>query len=74
MRSNGYEMDDPDFSNFGQPGQGGGGGGGIFGPIDQEDPEFQAANEQCEDLLAGFRGGGAGGGPGRGAPPAGDGA
>jgi hypothetical protein len=65
MRTSGYEMDDPDFSNFGQPGQG---GGGIFGPLDQEDPKFQTANEQCEDLLAGFRGGSTGGGVGRGAP------
>lgn len=75
MRTNGYEMDDPDFSNFGQPGEGGGPGqgGGIFGDIDREDPDFLSANEQCEDLLAGF-GPGGGGGTGGGRPPAGDGA
>ncbi len=75
MRTNGYEMDDPDFSNFGQPGEGGGPGqgGGIFGDIDREDPDFVSANEQCEGILAGF-GPGGGGGPGGGRPPAGDGA
>ena len=73
MRENGYlDIDDPDFSTFGQPGEGGGpgaGGGGIFGDIDRDDPDFISANEVCEDLLAGF-GPGAGGGR----PPAGDGA
>ena len=65
MRENGYQMDDPDLSAFGQPGQGGDqgqGGGGIFGAIDPNDPDFQAANEQCEDILSGFRAGGPGGG------------
>lgn len=75
MRTNGYEMDDPDFSNFGQPGEGGGPGqgGGILGDTDREDPDFVSANTECEDILAGF-GPGGGGGPGGGRPPAGDGA
>jgi len=75
MRSSGYEMDDPDFSSFGQPGEGGGPGqgGGIFGDIDREDPDFIDANEQCEDILAGV-GPRGGGGFGGGRPPAGDGA
>ena len=75
MRTEGYEMDDPDFSNFGQPGEGAGPGqgGGIFGDIDREDPDFISANAECEDILAGF-GPGGGGGPGGGRPPAGDGA
>ena len=75
MRTNGYEMDDPDFSSFGQPGEGGGPGQGgrVFGDIDRENPDFIAANEQCEDVLAGF-GPGGGGGFGGGRPLAGDGA
>lgn len=75
MRSNGYEMDDPDFSNLGQPGEGGGPGqgGGVLGDIDREDPEFVDANEQCEDILAGF-GPRGGGGLAGGRPPSGDGA
>jgi hypothetical protein len=63
MRSNGYDMPDPDFSNFG-PG-GGGGDGGPFGEIDPQDPAFIAAGEACRDILAGFdRGRGPGGGDG----------
>lgn len=76
MRENGYlDIDDPDFSSFGQPGEGGGpgAGGGIFGDIDREDPDFISANAACEDLLAGF-GPGGGGGIGGGRPPGGDGA
>ncbi len=66
MRDNDYEMNDPDFSNFGPGGGGGGGGGGgPFGVIDRDDPDFIAANEACSDILAGF-GAGAGGGFGRG--------
>lgn len=71
MRENGYDMPDPDFSSFGQggPGQGGppGPGAGPFGEIDPEDPDFQAALEQCEDTLPGFGPGGRGG-PGGGRP------
>jgi len=75
MRSNGYEMDDPDFSNFGQPGEGGGPGqgGGVLGDIDREDPDFIDAHEQCENILAGF-GPGGGGRLGGGRPSSGDGA
>ena len=41
MRDNDYEMNDPDFSNFGPGGGGGGGGGGgPFGVIDRDDPRF----------------------------------
>lgn len=55
MRDNGYDMEDPDLSNFGpgtgegegQPGQ----GGGPFGDIDQEDPDFIAANETCQEIF-----------------------
>lgn len=58
MRSNGYDMDDPDFSNFG-PGNGGGpgeGGGRPFGDIDLDDPDFISAQEVCQDILGGLRG------------------
>lgn len=63
MRDNGFDMPDPDFSNFAQGG-GGPRGGGPFGDdaIDPEDPAFQSALESCEDIFEGFRiGGGAGG-------------
>jgi hypothetical protein len=71
MRDEGADMDDPDFSNFGQPGEGGGpaAGGGPFGALDRDDPAVQAATDVCDDLLAGI-----GRGPGAGAPPAGGGA
>jgi len=63
MRDNGYDMADPDLSNFGpgggEPGQGG--GGGPFGEIDFDDPDFISAQEVCQDILAGFRGPGEGG-------------
>ena len=55
MRDNNYDMPDPDFTNFG-PGGGGQGepgqGGGPFGAIDPNDPEFQSALEQCQDILS----------------------
>lgn len=64
MRDNGYQMDDPDLSSFGQPGGGNGGGsGGPFGDIDPEDPDFISANEACEDVRPGFGPGGGTGGP-----------
>lgn len=54
MRENGYDMEDPDLSNFG-PGAGGEGqpgqGGGPFGSIDQGDPAFIAANETCQEIF-----------------------
>jgi len=55
MRENGFDMPDPDFSNFGP-----GGSGGPFGDdvIDQNDPAFQSALEACEDIFEGFRIGG----------------
>lgn len=64
MRDNGIDMDDPDFSDFGfggGDGEGGGGGrgGGPFGDVDFNDPAFQAALEECSDIISGF------GGPGR---------
>jgi hypothetical protein len=79
MRDNGYDMPDPDFSSFG-PGNdnGGQGGGGPLGSIDRNDPDFQKAQEACQDILSGFGQSGAGGfrgfaggGPGGdgGAPP-----
>lgn len=58
MRANGYDMDDPDFSNVG-PGNGGEpgqGGGRPFGDIDLNDPDFISAQEVCEEVLGGFRG------------------
>jgi hypothetical protein len=62
MRDNGYDMPDPDFSNFGsgagEPGQG---GSGPFGAIDPGDPDFAAAQEACGDVLGGLRA--PGGGP-----------
>lgn len=62
VRDNGYEsMPDPDLSGLGNPGQG---GGGPFGELDRDDPAFQMAAEQCQDILAGFPrepGGGRGG-------------
>lgn len=64
IRDNGYDMPDPDFSNFlGGQGGGGGGGGGPFGEdFDPQDPEFQSALEECEDVFGGgFRFGGRGG-------------
>jgi hypothetical protein len=58
MRTNGYDMADPDFSNFG-PGNGGEpgeGGGRPFADIDLNDPDFISAQEVCQDILGGFRG------------------
>jgi hypothetical protein len=63
MRDNGYDMPDPDFSSFGPGGgESGQGGGGPFGAIDFDDPDFMSAQQECEDLLSGFRGPGQGGG------------
>jgi hypothetical protein len=66
MREHGVDVPDPDFSGGGGGFFGGGGGGN--GGIDPDDPDFQAAQEACGDILqnAGF-----GGGPGGGGPPGG---
>jgi hypothetical protein len=59
MRDNGFDMPDPDFSNFGQ----GGGRSGLFGEdgIDPDDPVFQSALEACDHIFEGFGFGGRGG-------------
>jgi hypothetical protein len=65
MRDNGYDMPDPDLSNFGQ---GGGEGGGLFGgQLDREDADFISALEECEHIFENlpFVGRGPGGGGGR---------
>lgn len=56
MRENGVEIDDPDFSNF-APGQDGG-GLNPFGDIDFDDPDTQAAVDECRDIFAGLGFGG----------------
>lgn len=57
MRENGYDMPDPDFSSLGT--SGGGGQRAIFGDLDREDPDFQAAQDVCSvNLSGGGRGGG----------------
>jgi hypothetical protein len=66
MRDNGYDMPDPDLSNFGERG---GEGGGIFGgQLDPEDPDFIVAMEECEHIFENlpFVGGGPGSGGRRG--------
>jgi hypothetical protein len=41
MRENGYDMPDPDLSNFGSGGGGREEGGGIFGgTLDRDDPDY----------------------------------
>jgi hypothetical protein len=52
-------MPDPDFSQAPDPdaadaegGGGGGPGGGPFGELDQDDPEAQAALEECQQIFA----------------------
>ncbi len=56
MRDHGYQMDDPDFSGLGPGGEGEEGDprSGPFGVIDPDDPAFQSAQTECEDILAGF--------------------
>lgn len=51
MRENGVDVPDPDFS-----GGGGGGPGGPFGNVDQDDPDFEAANEICQAAFEGIEG------------------
>lgn len=66
MRENGFDMPDPDFSNFAARGGriGGGNAAGPFGDIDPQDPQFQESFEECQDVLSFGRFGG--GGPGNG--------
>jgi hypothetical protein len=71
MRDNGYDMPDPDLSNFGSGGTGGGGeGGGPFGgELDRSDPDFISAMGECQYLFENLsfgRGGGPAGGGGNG--------
>lgn len=66
MRDNGYDMPDPDLSNFGSGGGGGQEGGGIFGgSLDPSDPTFVSAVAECEEIFENLTFG-RGGGPGRG--------
>ena len=71
MRENGYDMEDPDLSNFGPGTSSGGTEGepgervGPFGGIDPNDPAFAAANEVCQEIFTDL-GFGQGGGPGGG--------
>lgn len=73
MRDRGFDVPDPDFSQGG-PGQGGPGGGqgggGILGDsgLDPEDPEVQAALEECQEAAFGDLDFGPGGGPPGGGP------
>jgi hypothetical protein len=79
MREHGVDMPDPD-PNGGirvEISDSGGNGGGITGgPLNPKDPEFQAAQDACGDLLPGklgkpgFNSGGADGKPGSGGGPA----
>jgi hypothetical protein len=68
LRDQGLDVADPDLSN---PSSGGPREGGPFG-IDFQDPEVQAAMEQCEEFAPNFAGGpGGGDGPALNvAPPA----
>jgi len=47
MRGNGYDLPDPDFTNFDL-----GSGAGPFGEIDPTDPEFEEAFAACDDIFA----------------------
>jgi hypothetical protein len=66
MRENGYDMPDPDLSNFGSGGGGREEGGGIFGgTLDRDDPDFVSAMSECDSIFENLsfgRGGGPGGG------------
>ena len=42
VRDNGYDVSDPDFSNS---------DGELFPGLDEDDPDFQAAQAVCEELL-----------------------
>ncbi len=68
LRDQGLDVADPDLSN---PPGGGPQEGGPFG-IDFQDPEVQAAMEQCQEFMPNFGGGPGGGGPGFNVAPGGD--
>ncbi len=51
MRENGYDLPDPDFTLI-DPGSGSVPTGGPFGDIDAGDPDFIAAFEVCDELIA----------------------
>lgn len=46
MRENGFDLPDPDFTDLA--------GQGPFGGIDQNDPDFVAADETCRSVLQGI--------------------
>ncbi len=46
MRLNGYDLPDPDFSIAAFQGE------GPFGAIDLDDPAFESALQECDDILA----------------------
>lgn len=50
MRENGFDLPDPDLSD--------GGGRGLLREVDQNDPAYQAAFANCDDILGGFGRGG----------------
>ena len=68
LRDQGLDVADPDLSN--PPGEGAQ-EGGPFG-IDFQDPEVQAAMDQCQEFMPNFGGGPGGGGPGLNVAPEGD--
>ena len=51
MREHGIDMPDPDFSG-GRPGGRGGSGGPLGGAnVDPDDPDFKAAQEECDEAF-----------------------
>ncbi len=67
MRTNGYQMADPDFSG------GAGGGFRALGDVNRQDPAFKAADTICRPLTLGKLGFGPGGFGGGGNGPGGNG-
>lgn len=68
LRDQGLDVADPDLSN---PASGGPQAGRPFG-IDFQDPEVQAAMEQCQEFMPNFGGGPGGDGPALNVAPEGD--
>lgn len=56
MRSEGFDLPDPDFSNLALGGEGP--PTGPFGEVDFNDPDFAVADEACNHILADFGFGG----------------